>query len=95
MRVLVMPEVRQYLKRLSQILYDKDYFGYLDYAEKYVERLFGDITTTLPTCVHRPAPRHFDPAGEVCGTPHSAAVAQRCGTFSSPATTTAAKSFTS
>ena len=64
MRVLVTPEVRQYLKRLSQILYDKDYFGYLDYAEKYVERLFGDITTTLPTRVHRPAPRHFDPEGE-------------------------------
>ncbi len=64
MKVLVAPEVRQYLKELSQILYDKDYFSYLDYAERYVEELFGDIATTLPTRLHRPAPRHFDRYGE-------------------------------
>ena len=63
MRVLVTPEVRQYLKELSQILYDKDYFGYLDRAERYVEELFDSIIATLPGRLHRPAPRHFDRHG--------------------------------
>ncbi len=36
----------------------------MDYAERYVEELFGDITTTLPTRPHRPAPSHFDPDGK-------------------------------
>ncbi len=61
MKVLVIPKVRQYLKGLSQILYDKGYFSYLDRAEIYVEELFGNIETTLPIRPHRPAPRRFDP----------------------------------
>ncbi len=63
MRVLATPEVRQYLKELSQILYANDYFSYLDYAERYVEELFHDITTYLPTRLHRAAPPHFDRYG--------------------------------
>ena len=56
--------MRQYIKELSFILYQKDYFSYLDYAERYVEELFVDIKTNLPTRLHKPAPEHFDKYGK-------------------------------
>jgi len=64
MKVLTTPEMRQYIKELSFILYQKDYFSYLDYAERYVEELFVDIKTNLPTRLHKPAPEHFDKYGK-------------------------------
>ena len=64
MRVLVLPKVRQYLYELSYILYQKDYFSYLDTAEKYVEELFEDIETTLPNRKRQPAPPYFDKYGK-------------------------------
>jgi hypothetical protein len=63
MKVLATPEVRLYLKELSRLLYEKDYFGYLDYAEKYVEELFSDIKNSLPIRPCRPAPPYFDKYG--------------------------------
>lgn len=41
---------------ISLILYEKDYFGFLESAERYVEDLFLDITTTLPFRLKLPAP---------------------------------------
>ena len=64
MRVLILPEVRQYLKELSYTLYKKGYFGFLDTSEQYVEELFTDIKTTLPIRLHKPAPKHFEKYGE-------------------------------
>lgn len=64
MQVLVSPEVRSYLYELSQILYDKEYFGFLESAEKYVETLFEEIKTTLPYKVNYPAPRYFERYGK-------------------------------
>ena len=64
MRVLVSPEVRSYLYELSLLLYEKDYFGFLESAERYVEELFTDITTTLPYRLKRPAPPYFQRYGK-------------------------------
>lgn len=64
MRVLVLPEVREYLKKLSYILYEKDYFSYLDSSVKYIEELFKEIETTLPNRQKRPAPPYFDRYGK-------------------------------
>ncbi|MCL2027528.1 MAG: hypothetical protein FWG79_03470 [Bacteroidales bacterium] len=64
MKVLTTPEVRQYIKELSYILYKKDYFSYLEYAEKYVEELFVDIKTNLPTRLHKPAPERYAKYGD-------------------------------
>jgi len=64
MKVLVLPEVRQYLYELSQILYEKNYFSFLDSSEKYVEELFEDIETTLPNRPKRMAPPYFDRYGK-------------------------------
>jgi hypothetical protein len=64
MKVLTTPEVRQYLKELSYKLHEKDYFGFLEYAEKYIEELFVDITSNLPTRLHKSAPKYFDKFGK-------------------------------
>jgi hypothetical protein len=64
MKVLVLPEVRQYLNELSQILYEKDYFGYLETAERYVEELFEAIKTTLPNRQKHYAPLYFERYGK-------------------------------
>ena len=62
--VIILPEVQQYFRELSYILYEKDYFGFLEASEKYVEELVYDIKTTLPICLHKPAPKHFDRYGK-------------------------------
>jgi hypothetical protein len=64
MKILATLEVRQYLKELSLILYEKNYFGSLDYAEKYVDELFADIKANLPTKQHRRAPDRYNTYGE-------------------------------
>ena len=37
MKVIALPEVREYLMELIQILYKKEYFGFEENAQKYVE----------------------------------------------------------
>jgi len=64
MKVLVLPKVRQYLYELSYILYQKDYFSFLDTSEEYVEELFEDIKTTLPYRKKQFAPPYFDKYGK-------------------------------
>lgn len=43
MKVIALPEVREYLMELIQILYKKEYFGFEENAQKYVEELIFDI----------------------------------------------------
>ena len=64
MKVLALPEVRQYLKEVSLILYQKGYFGFEETAIKYIEDLFEDIKTTLPVRHKMLAPPYFDKYGE-------------------------------
>ena len=64
MSVLFTPKVREYTKRLIRILYDEGYFGLEENAQKYVDDLIFDIERNLPTCLHKPAPKHFDKYGK-------------------------------
>ncbi|NLO69795.1 MAG: hypothetical protein GX102_02350 [Porphyromonadaceae bacterium] len=64
MKVLVSPRVRSYLYELSEILHDKEYFGFLETAEKYVEELFKDIETSLPYKLKHIAPQYFERYGK-------------------------------
>jgi hypothetical protein len=64
MRVIALPEVQEYLNDLIRILYEKEYFGFEETAKKYVEGLFFDITTTLHTCISKPAPPYFNQYGK-------------------------------
>lgn len=63
-RVLVLPEVRQYLRELIEILFDHEYFGFEETAVKYVEDLFEDIKVLLPTRSKRLAPAYFSRYGK-------------------------------
>lgn len=64
MKVLALPEVRLYLQELTRVLYTQDYFGFEESAVKYVEELFNDIRTTLPSRSKRSAPAYFDRYGK-------------------------------
>ena len=64
MRIIVIPEVYDFLERLVIILYEKEYFGYEEAARKYVEELYQDITGNLSTCVKKSAPKYFDKYGK-------------------------------
>ena len=64
MKVLFLPEVEDYLYKLTEILYKKDYFGFKESAVRYVTDLKNDIKINLPNKVKRPAPRFFDRHGK-------------------------------
>ena len=64
MKVIVLPEVHDYLDSLIPILYEKGYFGFVDTAINYVDDLLDDIKTNLPTRPHKPAPEYFDKYGK-------------------------------
>jgi len=64
MKVIVLPGVYQYLENLVIILYENEYFGFEEDARKYVDNLYNDITTNLPNCIKRIAPKYFDKYGK-------------------------------
>jgi hypothetical protein len=63
MKVLFLPEVRQYLAVLSQVLYDRNYFSYVATAERNVKTMIDEITQTLPLRQMQPAPAYFERYG--------------------------------
>ena len=64
MKVLVIPEVAQYVESLIPVLYEKGYFVFKETAKKYMDDLYDDILTTLPIRLHKPAPKYFDKYGK-------------------------------
>jgi len=64
MKIIALPEVEQYLEDLKIILFEKEYFGFEESAQKYVDDLFFDIKTNLPNKLKRPAPSYFDRYGK-------------------------------
>ena len=64
MKVIVLPEVLEYIKSLIPILYEEGYFSFEETAQKYVDELYDDIQASLPTRLHKPAPMYFDKYGK-------------------------------
>ena len=64
MKVIALPEVHTYLTELIQILYDADYFGFIEDAEKYVLDLLHEIENTLPTRLKKKTPSFFNKYGK-------------------------------
>lgn len=64
MHVILLPEVLEYLENLAVTLYEKGYFSFEETALKYITGLYDDIITTLPTRLHKPAPKYFDKYGK-------------------------------
>lgn len=63
MKVLFLPEVRQYLRELHDVLFEKEYFGFEESAVQYVRDLILDIEETLPMRASKEAPAYFDRYG--------------------------------
>ena len=64
MNVIILPKVLEYLDSLVFILFEKEYFGFLETSINYVDELIDEIKTTLPICLHKPAPKYFDKYGK-------------------------------
>jgi hypothetical protein len=64
MKVIFAPSVREYLKDVSEILYEKEYFGFAEDAIRYIDSLTLDIYNTLPRRLHKPAPPYFERYGK-------------------------------
>jgi len=64
MKVIVLPKVLDYFEELVIILYEKEYFSFLDTSQKYIDELFDEIKEFLPTRVHKSAPIYFDKYGK-------------------------------
>ena len=64
MKVIVIPEVYDFLENLVIVLYEKEYFGFEAAARKYVDELYEDITKNLPMSLKKRAPVYFDKYGE-------------------------------
>lgn len=64
MKVLFLPEVRQYLKELQDVLFEKEYFGFEEAAVQYVRDLIFDIEETLPIRASKEAPEYFNRYGD-------------------------------
>jgi len=60
MKVVFSREVREYLKSLSEIMYDKGYFSFLDSSKEYMESLINEIVISLPNRQVKLAPPYFD-----------------------------------
>jgi hypothetical protein len=64
MKVILLPEVIQYLEELSETLYEKRYFSFEQTASNYVLDLYDDIVSELHLKLHKPAPTYFDRYGK-------------------------------
>ena len=64
MNVRFAPETLDYLEYLVTILYQKEYFSWLDTSKKYVDGLIDDIENYLSVKQHNPAPKYFDKYGK-------------------------------
>ncbi|MCW3789546.1 hypothetical protein [Plebeiibacterium sediminum] len=64
MRVVFLPEVEDYLVELSELLHQKEYFGFKENAVKYITELVLEIKTSLHKRIKKDAPPYFDRYGK-------------------------------
>ena len=64
MNVIFLPKVLEYLDDLVFILFEKQYFSYLETSIRYIDDLVDDIKNTLPMKLRKPAPPYFNKYGE-------------------------------
>ena len=64
MNVVILPETLDYLENLVIILYEKEYFSFIETSNSYVYDLLYKIKTTLPMLSSKPAPKHFEKYGK-------------------------------
>lgn len=50
--IVISRSAEDFLKSLVQTLYDEEYFGFVESAEEYVNRIYGTIYNDLPNLTH-------------------------------------------
>jgi hypothetical protein len=80
MNVKILPDVLEYLDNLVYILFQKEYFSYLETSQRYIDDLVDDVKINLPIILHKPAPKHFEKYGKDCTTLLSKKVTEQLGT---------------
>ncbi|WP_296142325.1 hypothetical protein [uncultured Flavobacterium sp.] len=55
--VIFTPKVIAYLDDLIQILYKKEYFGFIESAEKYVTAIYDSVPEKLKATKHKSSPK--------------------------------------
>jgi len=63
MRVIFLPDVREYFNFLADILFLEEYFIFEENARQYAKELFDEIEENLPFRWKKPAPKYFDKYG--------------------------------
>ena len=64
MRIILLPDVLEYLGNLSEILYEKGYFSFEEISLNYILDLYDDILTTLSLRSYKSAPTYFNKYGK-------------------------------
>lgn len=64
MKIIFAPSVREYLKEVSEILYENEYFGFEEDAIEYIDTLTLDIYETISHRVRKHAPSYFSRYGK-------------------------------
>ncbi|MDR2907348.1 MAG: hypothetical protein LBU91_05105 [Bacteroidales bacterium] len=60
MNVILTLETLDYLENLVEILYQKEYFGFMETSKQYVAELLDDIKAKLPILPRKVAPKYFE-----------------------------------
>lgn len=63
MKVIYHKNVAEYLNKLVDILHDKEYFGFKEFAYDYVDWIFEQIESSIHRKVKKPAPKYFEKYG--------------------------------
>lgn len=64
MKIIYAANVREYLKEVSEILYEKEYFGFESDAAEYIDTLTLDINKNLSVSLKKQAPAYFNRYGK-------------------------------
>lgn len=63
-KIVVKNDVLQFLDELVTILVQKEYFGFVESAEEYVNKLYDAIYSDLPTLTHHKTPKELEHYGK-------------------------------
>ena len=57
--ILYLPEVKEYLNELILILFQKEYFGFIENSFEYVDNIVDFIEYNLPTFPYKKTPENL------------------------------------
>ncbi|MFA5619229.1 MAG: hypothetical protein WDA08_02865 [Weeksellaceae bacterium] len=57
-----------YLYDLAKLLFDKEYFSFVETADKYIDDIIVFILKNIHTFPHKKAPAYFSKYGKICFT---------------------------